>query len=72
MYLQKINEIMDARWWYRNFNFWSKYSAHNKGKSAVTKIFIRILKNNIYKYMTSISKIVYFGKLDDIANIYNI
>ena len=72
MYLQKINEIMDARWWYRNFNFWSKYSAHNKRKSAVTKIFIRILKNNIYRYMTLISKMVYFGKLDDIANMYNI
>ena len=33
------------------------YSIHNKGKYVVTERFIRILKNKIYKYMTSISKI---------------
>ena len=31
-------------------------------------IFIRILKNKIYKYMTTISKNVYIGNLDDIVN----
>ena len=30
------------------------YLTHNKEKSAVTEIFIRNLKNKIYKYMTSI------------------
>ena len=30
--------------------------------------FIRTLKNEIYKYMTSVSKNVYTGKLDDIYN----
>ena len=35
------------------------YSTHNDGKFVVTKRFIRILKNKIYKYMTSISKNVY-------------
>ena len=35
------------------------YSTHNDRKFVVTKRFIRILKNKIYKYMTSISKNVY-------------
>ena len=46
------------------------YSRHNKGKSVVVERFIRILKNKIYKYMTSISKNVYIDKLDDIVNKY--
>ena len=41
------------------------YSIHNKGKSVVAERFIRTLKNKIFKYMTSISKNVYIGKLDD-------
>ena len=32
------------------------YSIHNEGKSAVAERFIRSLKTNIYKYMTSVSK----------------
>ena len=32
------------------------YSTHNEEKSAVTERFISRLKNKIYKYMTSISK----------------
>ena len=47
------------------------YSTNNEGKSAVAKRFNRTLKNNIYKYMTSISKNVYIEKLDDIVNKYN-
>ena len=47
------------------------YSIHNEGKSVVTERFIRTLKNKIYKYMTAISKNVYFDKLDDIVNEYN-
>ena len=47
------------------------YSTHNEGKSIVAERFIRILKNKIYKYMTSISKNVYIDKLDDIVNGYN-
>ena len=49
----------------------SIYSTHNEGKSVVAGRFIRTLKNNIYKYMTSISKYVYIHKLDDILNEYN-
>ena len=44
------------------------YSMHNKGKSVVAESFIRILKDKIYKYMTSVSKNVYIDKLDDIVN----
>ena len=44
------------------------YSAHIEGKSVVTEIFIRTLKNKIYKYMTEISKNVYSDKLVEIIN----
>ena len=47
------------------------YSAHNEGKSIVAERFIRILKNKISKYMTSLSKNVHIGKLDNIVSIYN-
>ena len=46
------------------------YSIHNEGKPVVAERF-RTLKTKIYKYMTSISKNVYIGKLDDIVNEYN-
>ena len=47
------------------------YSTNNEGKSVFAERFIRTLKNKIYKYMTSISKIVYIDKLDDIVRKYN-
>ena len=47
------------------------YSIHNERKSVVAERFIRILKNKIYKYMTTISKNVYIDKLDDIVDEYN-
>ena len=47
------------------------YSAHNEGKSIAAEILIRSLKNEIYKYMNTISKNVYIDKLDDIVNKYN-
>ena len=47
------------------------YSTHNEGKSVVPERFIRTLKNNIWKYTTSIPKNVYFHKLDNILNTYN-
>ena len=47
------------------------YSTHNEGKSVAAERFIRTLKSNIYKYMTSISKNVYIDKLDDIVDEYN-
>ena len=47
------------------------YSTHNERKSVVAERFIRILKNKIYKYITSISKNVRSYKLDDIVHKYN-
>ena len=47
------------------------YSKHNEGKSVVAERFIKMLKNKIYKYVTSISKNLYIDKLDDIVNEYN-
>ena len=44
---------------------------HNEGKSGVAKRFIRISKNSIYKYITSISNNLYIDKLDDIVNEYD-
>ena len=44
------------------------YSVHNEGKFVVAERFIGTLKKTVYKYMTSISKNVYIGKLDDIVN----
>ena len=44
-------------------------STQNKEKSVIES-FIRTLKNKIYKYMTSISKIFYIDKLDDIVSKY--
>ena len=47
------------------------YSTNNEGKSVVAERFIRTLKNETYKSMTSISKNVYVDKLDDIVKKYN-
>ena len=47
------------------------YSMNNEGKSVIAERFIRTLKNEIYKYMVSVSKNVYIDKLDDIVNKYN-
>ena len=41
---------------------------HNEGKSVATEKFSRILKNKIYKYITSVSKNVCINKLHDIVN----
>ena len=46
------------------------YSIHNEGKSVVAEIFMRNLKNKIYKYF-NIKKNVYIDKLNDIVNKYN-
>ena len=47
------------------------HSTHNEEKSDFVERFIRILKNKIDKYMTSIFKNVYLDKLDVIVNKYN-
>ena len=47
------------------------YSIHNEIKSVTAENFITSFKNKIYKYMTSISKIMYINKLIDIVTKYN-
>ena len=47
------------------------HSIHNEEKSVADERFIIILKNNIYEYMTLISKKLYIDKLDDTVNKYN-
>ena len=47
------------------------YSAHDEGKPVVAERLIRTLKNRIFKYMTSISKNVYYDTLANIVNKYN-
>ena len=47
------------------------YSTYIEGKSVVAERLIRTLKNKIFKYVTAVSKKVYFDVLDDIVNKYN-
>ena len=44
------------------------YSIHNKGISVVPERYVRILKKQIYKYMTSISKNVYVDTLNNMVD----
>ena len=37
-------------------NYIEMYSTNNEGKSVIAERFIKTLKNKVYKYMTSISK----------------
>ena len=73
----KIWVDKDSKFYNNSFKKWLKdnniemYSIHNEGKSVVVERFIRTLKTNICKYITSISKNVYIDKLDDIVNKYN-
>ena len=47
------------------------YSTHNEEKPVVAERFMRTLKDKFYKYMTAISKNVYFNVLNDIVDKYN-
>ena len=58
------------RKWLKNNNI-KMYSTYNEGRSVIAEIFIKTLKNKIYKNMRAISKNVYFDVLDDIADEYN-
>ena len=72
IWVNKGSELYNAYFekWLRD-NDIVMYSTHNEGKSVVAERFIRTLKSQIYKYMTSISKNVYIDKLDDIVDKYN-
>ena len=66
-----------SQFYHRSMKSWLEdngieiFAARSEDKSAVAERFIRILKNNIYKYMASTSKNVYIDKLDDIVNTCN-
>ena len=47
------------------------YSTYIEEKPVAAEIFIRTLKNKIFKHMTVISKNVYFDVLDDFVKKYN-
>ena len=47
------------------------YSAHNEGKFVLAERFIRTLKNEIYKYMNSVSKNVYIDTVNKNNNTYD-
>ena len=47
------------------------YSTHSEQKSVVVERFVTILKNKIFKYMTSNLKNVLIDELLDIVNKYN-
>ena len=72
MWVDKGGEIYNNSFkkWLQDNNL-VMYSTHNERESVVAARFIRVLKNKIYKYMTSISKNVYIDKLDNIVNEYN-
>ena len=74
---RKLNKIWvdkGSKFFNRSMKSWLEknnidiYSSQFEGKSVVTERFIRTLKNNIYKYMTSISKNLHIDKLDAIVN----
>ena len=52
----------------RNNTVMYSTSTYNEGKSVVAERLIRTLKNKIFKYITTISKNVYFDVLNDIIN----
>ena len=52
--------------WLQNNNI-EMYSAKNEGIFVAAERFFKILKNKVFKYMTSVSKNVYINKVDAIA-----
>ena len=73
--LRKVNSKLFCRSFCK-MKSWSQdniemYSTQNGGKSVIAERFMRILKNKIYFYKTSVSKIVCIDKLDDIVHAYN-
>ena len=62
----RILQQMNETWLKKNAT--EKYSTYNDEKSAVAETSFIILKNKIYKCMTSISKNVYINKLGELIN----
>ena len=72
----KIWVDKDSEFYNRSMKSWLQYNdieiylTRNKVKSVVGERFIRTLKRKFYECMTSLSKNVYIGKLDDLLNKY--
>ena len=47
------------------------YSRRTGEKSFVAEMFLRTLKNKIYKYIISVEKYIYTDKLADVVNEHN-
>ena len=47
------------------------YSTYNERKSVVAERFIRTLRNETFKHMTTVSKNIYFDVLDDNVDKHN-
>ena len=47
------------------------HSRNNKEKFVLSQRFIKTLKNKSYKYVNSILKNLYIGKIDDVVDKYN-
>ena len=62
-YIRSMKSLQD--------NYIEMHSTYNEGKSLAAEIFIRTLKNEIYRHMTSILTNVYIDELPDIVNKYN-
>ena len=75
---------LQNKWRYYNYWFYNRlikswlqendiemYSAHHEEKLAAAERFIRVLKNKIFKYVTSITENLYIAKLGDIVNEHN-
>ena len=56
--------------WLQN-NYIEMHSTYNEGKYLAAEIFIRTLKNEIYRHMTSILTNMYIDELPDIVNKCN-
>ena len=73
----KIRFDQSSEFYNKSFETWlddndiKMYSIHNQRKSVVTERFIQTLEHKIYKYMTAVSKNVYFDVLVDIFDKCN-
>ena len=55
--------------WIEKYNI-EMYSMHNEGKSIIAETFIKTMKNKMYEYMTSISKMcVLINQMIQLTNI---
>ena len=73
LWAEKISESFNRKMEkISNKHYTEIYSAESKGKSVVIEIFIRTLKNLIFKHPAAIHKKECSDKLDDIVPKYNV